>query len=456
MIVLLYSHKSEAIRPEIQDIVQQIVKYNKLDSESVGMAGDTTEQFWNFIMLRDNASFDELLQLTKHNNSVVKGYACWALADNKYPSIYEIIIPFIETGETVVCQNCDIVMTIQLSSVLYYRVYNQNFYNNLSIIDSLFFVSQIQKIDSVILFSNKAITLLDIALKHNSANPDTYNRVKFLASRKNKQAIAALALYEKKSDIPFIIEQGENSFLAISSFPDKEFWTFLLKYEYTNRTLDYFMAIASFKNEDALKLLLKIYSNCNTAQVESLDESLIKNYCNIYQDLILKIWQLSNTIDLNMTKSLIRDCPDKSSQLFAKGLLNSNQYNFLEIDGNYGTKDSIMPLMLGTIAKYNKELLLEICKKNIETESYMNLVSVLDIVVKNNFVEVQQNILNRLTKKTYPFEMFQLARALISFKDSESDLKLLKILKEKRSVWDSGNWSNRFKALLSNNKLEID
>lgn len=456
-IILVTSCKTEKTKPEIEQLVQQIEKCDKLKSEHDGMDEHTSDQYKNYIKLREKATIKELLSLLRHKNSIVKGYASMALADRKYPKLYEIIIPFLESGEKVETQSADMVYDQELAEILYFRVFNKNNINKLSIKDSLFFNLQSQKLDSVIICSKKSKgLLLEVALENCNVNPNLYTRIKELSLQKNKYAITALAKYKKQEDIPLLMGLGEKSLLAISYFPDKAFWNFLLKYKESTRSLDYFKAIASYKNRNAEKLLSNIYSTCDSIAINSLDEALIKNYCVIYQSLLLRIWENSKTIDLTGTMKLIRDCPEKASLSLTKGLLNSKAYNFLELDYNYGTKDSIMPLMIKTITKYNKGSLLEICNKNIATAQYMELVSVLDLVKKNHIVETKQNLLNRLTTKNYPFETFQITEALLSFNDSKMNKKLIVILREKRKDWDSGNWSGTFRELLAKNKLELN
>jgi len=456
-IILVISCKTEKTKPEIEQLVQQIEKCNKLKYEHVGMDGHTTIQFKNYIKLRKKATTKELLSLLKHRNSVVKGYASMALADRKYSKLYEIITPFLESGETVETQNSDMTSNQELAEVFYFRVINQNNINKLSIKDSLYFSLQSQKLDSVIICSKKSKGfLLEVALENSKVNPNLYTRIKELSLQKNKYAITALAKYKKREDIPLLIGLGENSLLAISYFPDKAFWIFLLKYKESNRSLDYFMAIASYRNINAEKLLSDIYSTCDSIAINSLDEALIKNYCVIYQSLILNIWENSKTIDLTGTLKLINDCPEKASLSFTRGLLNSKAYNFLELDSNYGTKDSIMPLMIETITKYNKGSLLEICNKNIANGEFMELNSVLNLIKKNHIVGTKQNLFKRLKAKNFPFNIFQITETLLSFKDSNTNKKLILILREKRNDWDRGNWSGAFRELLANNKLEIN
>jgi hypothetical protein len=456
IVVLITSCKGLSLRPEITKLVQQIESYNRLDQEHVGFGGQTTIQYKNFIKLRDEATTDELLKLLKHKNPVVRGYTSWALADRKYPKLSEVIIPFIETGDTVSTMHGCEVFTNELSSELYYRIFYQGNFNKLTIKDSLFFNSQLDKIDSFIIHTRKRSTLIDEVLENNNANPQTYFRVKELALEKVESAIIALSKYRKQEDIPLFIELGENSFRAISFFPDKAFWNFLLKYKDSKKSQDYFLAIASYQDKNALKLFNEIYPTCDSVAINRLDESLIKYYCKDYQNLILKIWENAKTIDLTVTNRLIKDCPEKSSISFAKGLLNNKAFNFLELDSNYGTKDSIVPLMLNNIAKYNSNSIFMICKKNIATANFMNLACILDFIKNNHIIETKQNLLNRLIIKNYPFELFQITETLLSFKDSNINKQIVEILKKDKDNWDSGNWAENFRKLLAENNLEIN
>ncbi len=444
------------IRSEIKNIVQKIEKYNELESEHVGYAGITTDQYRNFEKLRDKATIDELLELLKHRNSVVKGYSGWALADKMYSNLADILAEFLRTGEAATTQHGCIISKGDLATEFYNRVYYQHF-NNLSVNDSLFFQSQILQLDSVILYLNKDTRLLYTALENNNGNPKTYDRIKVLAEKKNNsKALVALSKYEKQIDIPYLIRQGKTAFLAISVFPDNAFWNFLLDYQTKEKSLDYFLAVSSFKNEPAIKILNDIYSSCDSAQLNELDEALIKNYCALYQDLILKIWEEYKTIDLTITQRLISDCPEKSSKSFAKGLLTDKHFNLLQLDYNYGTDGSILPLMLQTISKYDNDLMLSICNKNIHTAQFTNLEPFLDFIKANKVSQTTSSLLQRLQEKNQAFEIFHMTETLLSFNNSETNKTLSEILISNQKDWDWGNWSEHFRTLFKAHDIKID
>lgn len=211
IILFCFQVSGQKIRPEIKRLVNKIEKYNVLESKHVGEAGETTKQFRNFERLREKASYDELLLLLKHNNSVIKGYSSWALVDKMYPNLSEILYEFIRTEEVVISMDGCIQMEQKLTTSFYDRVYYQHFYNKLSIKDSIFFQSQIKKLDSVILYTKKPHYLLYYALSNNNANPNHYDRIRHLAfNNKYVSAIEALAVYNKKEDIEDIKKKLKN------------------------------------------------------------------------------------------------------------------------------------------------------------------------------------------------------------------------------------------------------
>jgi hypothetical protein len=408
----------------------------------------------NFVKQMESFTIPELLSLLNHKNSVVKGYASWALADRKYTKLYEILNVFLKSGETVSSKSADQINQNDLSAEFYSRVYYQNIYNKLTSSDSVFFCRSVEKMDSLILFSSLKTDLINVVLEHNNAKPSTYNRVKELAVEKNvPSAIVALAEYKQQKDIPTIISFGERSFSAISVFPDQAFWNLLLSYRDKIRTQEYFQAISSYKTKNSNEVLNEIYSSCDSIQINHLDEALIKNYNFIYQDLILKIWANYKTIDLTGTKKLLSDCPEKASLPFSIGLSNKKRYNLLELDYNYGTADSILPLMIENVAYYQKAKILEICKNNIQVTSFMDLVAFLNFVKKNKITGTIETLLSRLKTKNYPFDIFEITETLLSFKNSDVNKELKTILTNNRNVWDSGNWSESFQTLLKENNI---
>jgi hypothetical protein len=435
-------------------LVHKIEKCNRLQGAHVGYSGGTPQQYLDFISLREKATTAELLSLLHYKNSVVKGYASWALADNKYPKLYEVLGLFLASEEKVEGQHGCIVSRSDLASEFYYRVYYEKHDNNISKADSLFYASQIWQMDSVLLYSGKESYLLDNALENNNANPKTYSRIKELAAERNPDAIVALAKYQKQEDVPFFIALDKNSFPAIAVFPDNAFWNLLISHKET-RSLNYFLAVSSYKDERSLLVLNEIYEDCDSAQINLLDEALIKNYCVLYQDLLLKIWEKHKTIDFYITQKLIVDCPEKSSLAFTKGLLTDQPFNLLELDYNYGTDDKIVPLMLKNISRYNPDSLLSICNHNIDVADFLILEKFLDFIELNQFTKTTDSLFVRMSKEKHAYQIYHLTKTLLSFKDPEINKRLTPALIANQVYWDTGNWSISFRKMLRENGIEF-
>lgn len=448
----------QKIRPEIKSLVNKIEKYNVLESEYVGVAGETTEQYRNFEKLRNKATFDELIHLLKRSNSVIKGYASWALADKMYPNLSEILSEFIRTEEKVISLDGCIQMQEELATIFYLRVYYQHFDNELSIKDSLFFQSQIKKLDSVILYTKKPHYLLYEALSNNNGNPKHYDRIRDLAiNDKNVSAIEALAIYNKKEDIEDIKKTKELAFRAISKFPDKDFWTFILSYTSSNQSKNYLMAISAFKTKESANLLLEIYTKIEEKNIKYLLEAITKNYCIYYQDLILTIWAKHKMIDINATNQIIKDVPEKSSIYFSEGLLlPDKEYQLISFDNDYNSTEKILPLMLDNIKTYQNNKLIEICKHNIKTAEFSILSQFLSFMKENKLTETDNDILNRLNQKNQAYDIFHLTETILSFNIQENKEVLIKILKSKQTDWDWGNWSKSFRTLIKEYNINID
>lgn len=446
-------------KTSIERLVKKIAEENNLNHKNVSFAGTTTDQYHTFLKLRDKATTATLISLLDHNNSVVKGYASWALADNKYPGLASILFKFLESRETVPTFNGCIISRDELAAEFYYRVVYQHFENDVSVDDSVFFSEQIKKLDSVIIYHFESSSLLRTALSHNKANPAHYDRIKQLALKnKDPQAIIELAKYNKSTDIDALKKLGKRSLLAISYFPDESFWPFLENYFEKDKSPELFMAVASFKNAKANQTLSTFFTALanagNKELVEKLDEALITHYSPHYQDLLLLIWEKYKFIDIAATRSLIADNPQKASAGFAKGLLNSNPFRFIVVNDEYEFKDSILPLILHTVARYDSDKLPDICSINIKNTDFTDLEIFLKFVRENKIGGLESVLLAKLDQQGIPFDMYALTETILAYNNPDLKQQAVEILKANRS-WDIGNWSEAFRELFKTHHIRL-
>lgn len=450
----------QELKPETIRLVKKLIEVNVLHHKHVGNAGQTTEQYYNFLKLRDNATTAELISLLDNSNSVIKGYASWSLADNKYPGLDKVLFRFLESKELVKTFNGCIVSRDDLASELYYRVVYQHYENNISRKDSIFFAKQIKKLDSVILYHFENCSLFEQALLHNNANPANYERIKELAFQdKNKQAIIELAKYNNTNDIDGLKKLGRESFQAISYFPNERFWSFLENYFDKEKSADLFMAVASFKSDKANEALSTFFTQLanshDTALIDNLDRALIKHYCSHYQGLLLTIWEKYKFIDISATRKLIADNPLKASEGFTKGLLNSIPFKFIVSDYEFEFKDSILPLMLKTISTYQNDKLFDICSNNIKNTEFTDLDIFLKFVRKNRIGGLESLLVNKLAQQHTAFDIYQLTETILSYNKPDLKQQAIEILKSNRKSWDWGNWSKHFQKLFKTYNIKV-
>ena len=439
---------------QISKISKQIATYNVLESEHVGIAGETTEQYLRFRKLKEIASTEELLKLLNDTNAVVKGCASWALADRKYPNMDEIFISFVESNESIETMHGCIVSSDNLANSFYFQVlYNENRQT-----DSTFYAKQLYALDSLIInvYPDYDWLLLLRALENNNTNPNNYDAIRKLAFEKqNKYALEALGKYQKVEDINDFISLEDKSFKAISHFPNARFWEMLITYKGTPKTLDYFLAVSAFKDENSNEYLSSIYTQLSDKEIEYLCEALAFNYSPLYFELVCNIWKEYKTIDLTLTKQLIAQNPQKASTAFTTGLLSDRKPILLEFGYNYGTKNAILYQMLESIVNHDKSALLDVCRSSIENTTFTELSTILDYIKAYKLIELADNLLILLEQKKYPFEIFHISETLLSFQDATINQKVIQILESKKSIWNSGNWADAFAQLFKEYKIKV-
>jgi hypothetical protein len=89
------------LRPQIKKIVEAIAEENVLKSKGVGIAGTRTEQWERFEKLQNEATAEELVELTDHPNAVVKCYAFQALVTRKQADVFSVLVEHLTDMATV-------------------------------------------------------------------------------------------------------------------------------------------------------------------------------------------------------------------------------------------------------------------------------------------------------------------------------------------------------------------
>jgi hypothetical protein len=164
-------------------IVAKIAKINEVQGPFVGLGGNESENYPNFVDLIRTASVDELVQLSKHTNNTVACYASMALAERSFPDFREAFARFVKHDREVKIFSGCIRSTSSIAIQIYFH-----YWNTLDK-DSRSSDEHLQELDGLILFSKRANRiLLPLSLK-NRVYADVY-----------KYRIAELAFNEGEID----------------------------------------------------------------------------------------------------------------------------------------------------------------------------------------------------------------------------------------------------------------
>lgn len=441
-------------------IIKEISKEDQIHDSYVGLGGVMTDHYLNFVKLRDHATMDDLVNLTKSKNKVVACYAAWALCDKKYNNIESIFEYFLNKNQSVKVSRGCIIGKDKISSEVYHRIFNAKYLSPDWRRDSIYYTSKLSLLDSIILYNkNSTRLLIHRALDAKQPKLENYSQIKKLAFRKkNEDALIALAKFNNENDIPKIKKTKTNSFLAIAEFPHSDFWDFLLTFEedlFTDKfnSVRYLIAIASFENQSSLQFL-KRYA-INDEHVSKIHEAITYKRDPFYFDFLIELWERNRIIDLTTLSQIQSQKSNKVLEIVENGLLNfSKELKFRDTVNDYSSRNLILPIMLNILKENKSNELVEIVNKNLMNSEFYELESICNFIVENEMNVSISTVLNKMETEPKAFEMFELTKVILSFEDSEINQRLKLILIKHRS-WDWGNWSNAFRKLLSANNIEI-
>jgi hypothetical protein len=202
-IVIIFSPvclSGQSLRPATDSLVKKLLKYEYLSYKCIGrVCGRWSYPYCLYLKFEQTATINELLLLTKHDTSRIKGYAGWALVDRKYPKIDSIILNFMTTKEKVFsAEGCIIPNLDYLAAEVYKRLVSKLYPSKRSKQEQLYFKKQLTDLNRKILSCSDDCALLWEAIYNNHADPITYDRIKELASQGNKAAITELGNYKNK------------------------------------------------------------------------------------------------------------------------------------------------------------------------------------------------------------------------------------------------------------------
>lgn len=193
LLTLLGFNLSFGQSKKVKTLVEQIAKINEVQYQYIYDGGSESDNFKNFLQLKEIATTEELVKLTDDENATVACYASWALADNLYPDLKSIFLKFILKDRLVHTFNGCNKSQDNISEVLYFRYCNNTNIRNRPKDKILI------ELDSIIIFSKNVYWLLLNRALENRIYLEPYKtQISNIAFEENrKEAIFYLCLWHR-------------------------------------------------------------------------------------------------------------------------------------------------------------------------------------------------------------------------------------------------------------------
>lgn len=298
----LVSCKNIFIKHDITKIVNDMADGKVLTSKSVGISGKRSEQWDRYIELEENATDQQLIDLTDYNNPVVRCYAFQALANRENINLMPILVKHLRDNETLeTCYGCIVSSTIVCD---FFLDIAYHFHSKKCLLNE----KQRAIIDSIMIFDKSFNKSRTYTLRNLKPLEKYYNRLReIMLEDKDANGLIALSKYHKQQDKELIIDKlkskdTRNLFYGLSSvknFPDSSFFPYLQSIHQDARYELYFIdfptlsmlyqAIVQYKDSLALEMLQLTLSNSSgfhgRYHLEYMDLALKKYPNNFFKDI---------------------------------------------------------------------------------------------------------------------------------------------------------------------------
>ncbi|MHA4847802.1 hypothetical protein ACX0G7_26790 [Flavitalea antarctica] len=443
---------------------------------AVYYGGIRPEQYDNFEELRKKATRTELIALTDHPNSVVRCYAFWALSYDSSINLLPIVIQHIADTALVNTQFGCVGSRKQVGDFFINVITPGYIDQNSNKLENF------EELDSILIYTPNSLYATEKAIGEAKLTERFYERLKELVSTgKTESGIVKLAQFRKEEDIPLILSSGSrlepggsNYFtcLAISEFPHPAFFSFLSNE--LNETLDnnryspewraLYRAIASYQNDDAVRLLsvpfTKVkYENIRRYHLDFVYEAIQVYYSPLYDHLLWEIWDNEKTISAEALKLLYASDAERAYQLTQKTLENVNDFrlqNFtLANDVNLYEEEipvDLLGMMIDTIVVHDRALAIRLINQRLMDIDVHQFPTIADKAAGLKGDSFSISLLARIEIADNPHIYLKATEVLIGLRDKNINQKLLR-LPEKNSSLKTDWGGAAFAKLLKDNNI---
>lgn len=468
------TYNEDAVSKTTKRIVGKIEKVNQLMGSAVHSSGERPKQWDNFEELEQNATKDELTELTNHPNGVVRSYAFWALTHRKNIDLLSIVKNHLNDTELVETQfGC--IGGREMVGDFFIQVMTPQYIDlNSEKMNS----KELAELDSLLIYQPNKLSARYSAINRAEPTANLYPKIRELVTEENNQsALVTLAKYKKEQDIEIIknnrsendkIESGYyHTYVAISEFPRPEFIPLLETN--LNKTLDnthfstewreLYRAIASYKNKKSIELLKIPFSKVEHQNIKKYHIDFVYGAIQefqdpIYNELYWQIWEEEGRISPKIYKYLFNENPSKTYELTKKEMINNYQpkkSNFVPSANGVEFTEGIYETMLNVLIVNDKDLANKVIAEQILNSNVHNLSLYTSNVNKQKvFIEP---LFDRLENAWNAHIYLELVKTLIEYDNEEINQRILKTRKRNKNM--SEDWGGKaLDKLLADNNIE--
>ncbi len=495
--------KPENISLEVHKLVSQIHYLNAV-VEAIGF-GTLNEQDDNFIALKNTASQQELIELTRHPSGVVRYYAILALTYYPEVDIEKIVLEHLNDNEEIAYQTGCQVWSISVGDSIINAVKPDSDIFNKSQRNNTLTATQFHNIQLALAKTDSTLLAVSKALASIEPLPSLYPRIRSLVKDdKNQAALVALAKYHKTQDIKLILNSSGKSnnrkegytytYQAISQFPDPRFFPFLEKNflletsrKYTfhfdlrpNVAQNYYNAIASYQDSNALRLLSKAlksldypFKSLRNRSTKEMSLIELKNYhysaifnaisqfkSSIYDKLLWMLWEQENLLTEDVFLYLSKKYPKRAVTLLKNSFQDiisySKEYYLLEVTSPYyeiKNRTKIINFLFDFLYKEAPSFAINLVKYNISNKEgdFSIFIKKAAEIRSSSFIEPLIQTLE--TEQPYSYYK-DTVRTLFSYNKHALTKRVIGII-EKSERYSRLRDDDEFKDIFNQNKSTV-
>lgn len=301
---------------------------DQVKNGKIGMGSDATVYLDYedlYTKLDSIATDDEIIYIAEKGNEVIKTYMCGILVNRKSKYLSRLFSQYLFNNKEIHIQaGCTGYQTSFAGELYSDLFYQKNKIDEIEMYRKEYTIEEIKKyhlpfetkwtkpeVDSLLVILNKIVlsndNVLPTTLRHiftlNKFKFDNHERVKYFAEKyPEREILATLASFQNKKDLPFFHQNIDNSFIAISKFPDKSFIKPMQdKYEKNIQNIDYYEAISSLCFDETNVIKNNIFDKLSKSEnifdqeyIQYLETSLKKYDCKFNTELLKEITEFYN------------------------------------------------------------------------------------------------------------------------------------------------------------------